>query len=247
MSRYNRFGKVYTDVIACYPGTVVADYDGGGASGQTRVEEAMDRATLEVAASLTPAVYKALTDVEAQEVVSYATAGQSSFTLGMVPVVAGSVHLWIYPLTPPAGADWNGGEWNSDAWYKPPTVGFNEVETTDYSVTEATGAISYTGPTIGLGQRVFASYRVDVDNASFSSLMLGQIAVLGAAAELGERLYSSATQEWALVTQYRTRYNDLLKQLKDGALIPDEVRKLKYFTEVERTNNEIRSVRFLRG
>lgn len=246
MSRYNRFGKVYTDVIACYPGTVAADYDAGGASGQTRVEDAMDRATMEVAAALPPAVYKALTDVEAQEVVSYASAALASFTLGMVPVVAGSVHLWLYPLLPPAGGEWNTGEW-SDAWYRPPSIGYNEVPTADYSVTASSGAIAYAGRTIALGERVFASYRVDVDNASFACPMLGQIAVLGAAAEMGERLYSAATQEWALVTQYRTRYNALLEQLKEGTLIPDEVRRLKYFTEVERTNNEVRSVRFLRG
>ena len=245
MSRYNRFGKLYTDVSACYPGTATTDYDAGGASGQTRIEEALDRATLEVAAALTPAVYKALTVVEAEEVVAYASAGQASFTLGVIPITSGTLHLWLYPMVPPTGSTW--GSSYDEGWSKPPVLGYNEIASTDYSVAVSTGVITYTGSSIALGSRVFASYSVNTDSASFASLMLGQIAVLGAAAELGERLYSSATQEWALVTQYRTRYNDLIAKLKDGELVPDEVRKLKYFTEIERTNNEVRSVRFLRG
>lgn len=248
MSRYNRFGMVHGDVTALYPGTALADYDAGGAAGQTKIEGAIDRAVFEVTAALPPAVFKAMTNVEAQEVIDYATANLAAFTLGMVPVVAGSVHLWLYPLAPPLGGVWTSlnGVVN-DAWYKPPVKGFLGVAAADYAVTASTGAISYTGRAINAGERVFASYSVDVDNAAFSSPMLGQVAVLGAAAELGERLYSASTQEWALVTQYRTRYNDLIKQLKDGSLIPDEIRKLKYFTEIERVNNEVRSVRFLRG
>lgn len=246
MSRYNRFGKVFGDVMRCFPGTVVADYDAGGANGQTNIESAMDRATMEVAAALPPAVFNALTNVQAQEVISYASAGLASFTLGMVPVIAGSVHMWLYPLLPPPGGMWNASLWSAE-WFRPPTIGFLEAPTADYVVTASTGAISYTGRAVNLGERVFASYSVDVDNAAFSSLMLGQVAVLGASAELGELLYSQGTQEWALVTQYRERYQSLMDQLKDGSLIPDEVRKLKYFTEVERTNNEVRSVRFLRG
>ena len=85
MSRYNRFGKLYSDVMALYPGTVVADYDGGGANGQVQIEGALDRAVFEVAASISPAVYKAITLVDAQEIVNFAAAGQTSFTLGLAP------------------------------------------------------------------------------------------------------------------------------------------------------------------
>ena len=250
MSRYNRFGKVYNDIIACYPGTVLADYDAGGSAGQTKVEDALDRSTLETAASLSPEVFTALTRVNAEEVIAYATAGLAAWTLGSVPIVAGSVHLWIYPLVSPAGSGWTGSsvsEYFSGDAYTPPSIGFNEVPAADYSVTASSGATTYSGRAISAGERVYASYSVDVDNATFTSPMLGQIAVLGAAAELGERLYSASTQEWMLVTQYRTRYNALLKELKDGSLIPDEIRRLKYFKEIERTSNEVRSVRFTRG
>lgn len=247
MSNYNRFGKTSASVLSLYPGTVTADYDSGGASGAVNIEGALDRAVFQVAASLPPAVFKAITEVQAQEVISSATAGLTSWTLGLVPVVAGSVHLWLYPLPVPPGRQQGVSGYFSDDWYRPPAMGYNEVPTTDYSVAASTGVVTYTGRTIGAGERVFASYTVDHDNASFTSPMLGQTAVLGAAAELGTLLYSRSTQEWALVTRYAEQFAAMLAQLKDGSLIPDEVRKLKYFIEIERSNNEVRSVPFYRG
>lgn len=246
MSKYNRFGKVAADVTKLYPGTVTADYDNGGANGATNIEGALDRAVFEIAASLTPAVFRSLTTVDAQEVVSYATQGQTSFSLGMAPVVSGSVHLWIYPMLPPLGGAY-GDTYLDSCWYQKPTLGYNEVSASEYVVNVTNGSITYSGRTLQAGERVYASYNVDMDSATFASPMLGQIAVLGAAAELGEQLYSTATQEWALVTQYRERFNRFLEQLKDGTLIPDEVRRLKYFEEIERSNSEVRSIRLSRG
>ena len=185
MSRYNRFGKVYNDVIACYPGTVLVDYDAGGANGQTKIEDALDRATMETAASLSPDVFTALTRVNAEEVVAYAAASLATWTLGTAPIVAGSVHLWIYPLVPPAGSGWTGtsvSDYFDGDTYAPPSIGFNEVPTTSYSVTASSGVTTYTGRAISAGERIYASYSVDVDNSTFTSAMLGQIAVLGAAA-----------------------------------------------------------------
>lgn len=249
MSNFNRFGKLYTDVMSLYPGTVVADYDAGGAAGQTKIEDALDRAVFMVAAALPPALYKALTNVDAEEISNFATQGQTDFNLGMFPVVAGTVHLWRYPLLVPNGSTWSGAmsPWGAD-WYKPPSMGYNEVSTTDYSVTALTGAIAYTGTSaINKGERIYATYNVNRDAATFACGMLGQVAVLGAAAELGAMLFSTPSQEWALVTKYATSFDSLIAQIKDGSLVPDEVRKLKYFTEIERMSNEVRSVRLLRG
>lgn len=249
MSNFNRFGEVYTDVTALYPGTVTADYDAGGSDGQAKIEGALDRAVFMVAAALPPALYKALTRVDAEEVVAYAAQGVSAWTLGMFPIVAGTVHLWRYPLLTPDGSGWYSNQYPGVGdWYRPPAKGYNEIPTTDYSVNAATGVVTYTGSApIGLGESIFASYDVSRDAATFTSGMLGQIAVLGAAAELGAMLYSTPAQEWALVTKYAASFDSLLAQIKDGSLIPDEVRKLKYFTQIERTSNEVRSVRALRG
>lgn len=252
MSRFNRFGGVFTDVSAMYPGTATVDYDGGGANGQVRIEAALDRAVLEVTAALTPDVYKAITQVVNQFVERYATAGQTTWTLGIKPVIAGTVHLWRYPLDTPLGGIGtlvgNSGFFYGEQFYKPPTKGYFEIASTDFSVNAATGVCTYTGAqAVQLGDRIYATYDVDTDNASFALPQLSLVSILGASAEMGERLYSQNTQEWALVTQYRTRFAAMIELIRAGTLIPDEVRKLNYWQDIERVNNEVKSVRLGRG
>lgn len=258
MSRFNRFGAVFTDVSAMFPGTATVDYDGGGANGQLRIESALDRAVLEITSALTPDVYKAITQVVNQFVVRYATLGQTTWTLGMIPIIAGTLHLFRYPVDPPLGGIGNlvgaSGFFVGDQYYKQPTKGFFEISPSDYSVNAATGVVTYSGAqTVQAGDRIYATYDVDTDNASFALPQLALVVILGAAAEMGERLYSQNTQEWGLVTQYRSRFsgNDetsgLLGLIRAGTLIPDEVRKLNYWQDIERTNNEARSVRLNRG
>lgn len=252
MSRFNRFGKIFSDVISFYPGTSLADYDAGGANGQLRIEAALDRAVVDVLGSLSPAVYAAMTQVVNEFVVRYATAGQTTWTLGLFPIVAGTVHLWRYPLDTPLGGIGNlvgnSGFFYGEQFYKPPTKGYFEIATTDYSVNATTGVCTYTGAqSVQLGDRIYATYDVDADNAAFSMPQLGQAIVIGASAELGTRLYTQADQTWQLVTMYQARYDNYLKMFRDGTLIPDEVRKLNYWQEIERNNNEVKSFRLRRG
>lgn len=243
MARFNRFGATYAQAIALYPGTVIADYDAGGGSGQTKVEAVMDRITREVASALTPDVYRQMTEVDAQEVVRYATDGQSTATLGLVPALTGTYHLWAYPninLADSRLADLGEyGEWV----YRKPGKGVNEL--TGYSVTASTGAI--TGLSLSTGDRLYATYDVDVDSASYSLASVADIMLLGVAAELGSNLYTEGTQEWKAVTEYRDRYNKWLEALREGAWVPDELRKLTYWTEIERTSSEVKSVPWSRG
>ena len=244
MSKYNRFGKIFSDVSAMYPGSATADYDAGGANGQAKIEGALDRATLEVAGAVSADVFRAMTRVVAEEIEDYAAAGQTSLNLGLFPVVAGSVHLWIYPLLY-SGVSAYGQD---SYYYQAPQNGLNEVSTSSYAVTASTGAITYSGTALTAGNKVYASYNVDMDNASFSCAALGNIVLLGAAAELGEQLYSQSTQEWLLVTQYRTRYNELMELLRKGELVPDEIRRLTYYQEIERSGGgDVYSVDLSRG
>ncbi len=212
----------------------------------------MDRATLEITAAVRPDVFQAITQVNAEWVVRYATLGQNSWTLGMKPAIAGTVHLWNYPLQIPDGGLGNqvntSGFTYLDAYYKPPSKGWLEIDPTWYSVNVTTGVVTYTGPQqVQLGDRIYATYDVDTDNAAFSLPQLGNVLVFGAAAELGGAIYSQATQEWALVTQYRDRYAALCKQLLDGTLIPDEVRRLNFWVEIERVSPEVKSFRLNRA
>lgn len=257
MARYNRFGAVYTDVMAMFPGTILADYDGGGDSGQTIIEGVLDRIAREVASSMTPDVYKQFTEVDCQQIVRYATAAQTTASLGLVPVIAGTLHIWIYP--PLAALELNersdGGPVD-DFWYRKPVLGYNEE--TGFSLNATTGAVTALRE-LNAGERVFASYDVDVDNAAFSMPSVKDIVVLGAAAELGSRLYSDASQEWKLVDEYRSRYRGAMQSTPGqeggtmgralaGTFVPDELRKLTYWSEVERKSDEgVGSFRRYRG
>ena len=243
MSRYNLFGAVYGDVVAMYPATVLADYDGGGANGQTVIEAALNRSVMEVASAVTADVFLAMTEVDAEKIKAYATQGQTSFNLGVFPIISGSVAMWIYPQEPPPGTYSGDTGWNTK-----PTRGYNEVSTASYSVNGATGAVTYSGTAVAAGSVVYASYKTDMDASTYSSPMLKQIAILGAASELGARLFTQSTQEWALVTEYRRRYEAFILALREGSLIPDEIRRLAYWKEIERSGaSSAGSVRMLRG
>ena len=250
MARMNRMGAVYTDVLSLYPGTVAADYDAGGASGQTKIEAVLDRTTREVAAALTPDAYRQMTQVNAELVVRYATAGQTTATLGLLPAIAGTLHVWRYPMLGADAADIFSRQ--SDQywvdWYgKPPQLGVGEVPSANVSLVAATGVITLPAGTLSLGDRLYASYDVDVDSASFSMPSLRDIVLLGAAAECGRWLFSQGTQEWSLVEDFRTRYVAMITAMREGALVPDELRKLSYYEPVERNSPEVTSVRIWRG
>jgi hypothetical protein len=243
MARFNRFGAVHTQVLALYPGADLADFDDGGAAGQAKIEAALDRAAREVASALTPEVYKQMTEVDCQEVVRYAAAGQATATLGLVPVVAGTLHLWRYPNPEWVGGGARGGYGTSADYHAKPRLGV--AEHTGHSLTTTTGAL--TGLSLSEGDRLFASYDVYVDSASFAMPSVADLVAQGAAAELGAQLYSHEMQEWKLVEEYRTRYAAALAAARSGEWIPDELRKLRYWTELDRTAQEVRSVRLYRG
>lgn len=237
MARFNRFGSAYTDVVAMYPGTVVTDYDAGGSAGQTKVEAAMDRACRRFAMALSPDVFRQMTKIDCEQPVRYATEGQATFTLGLGPMVSGTLHLWRYPapLAIGQGIISNG----YDFTIKPQ---FGWLEETGFA-TSGTATVTVTpATTLTLGQRIFASYEVDNDAATFAMPSIADLCLYGAAVELGAFLYSEGTQEWKLVEEYRKRWEDALKAATDGSWIPDELRKLNYWQEVERSSDEVKSV-----
>lgn len=246
MTRFNNWGLAYTDLLRMYPGTIVADYDGGGANGQTVIEDSLARISREVASALTPEVYEQMQHVDAELIVRYATEGQASATLGLSPSIAGTLHLWRYPSEAILGYTDASSSLVDEYYFKKPCKGINElVLNTDYTVSAET--VTFTGASLSLGERVFATYDVDLDDEDFAMPSLADISLLGSAAELGSRLYSEGTQEWALVTGYRDRYNAAMAAMKDGAYVPDEMRALSYWVDIEAKSNQVRSVRMYRS
>jgi len=257
MARFNNFGATYSQLIALYPGTVVADYDGGGASGQTRIEDALGRISREVASAMTAEVYKQITQVDCEEIVRFASNGQTTCNLGLVPALAGTVHLWRYPSLAAMTLSTDGESSPANEWYyKKPVKGYGELRlTTDYTVTVASGAVVLLNA-LTEGERIYASYDTDTTSASYSLPSVADLVLLGAAAEMGARLYSDAQQEWKLVEEYRSRYRGAFESVEGGmsgralagTWIPDEIRALTYWNEVERDGDTgVSSVRMYRG
>ena len=214
-----------------------------------------DRATAKPSGKCPSVVYRAFTKVENEWIERFGSVGETNFNTGIFPIIASTFHMWIYPLNQPAGGlgDQLGasGLFYLEAYYKPPSKGWLEVDASCLSVTASTGAIVYTpvggNAAINLGDRVYATYDVDSDNASFSVNQLQQIVIMGAAAEIGPFLYSESQQGWGLVDSYKARYAGFLKDLAEGKLIPDEVRKLSHWQEIEPTGKEAKSFRLNRG
>lgn len=245
---YNRFGAVFSDVIALYPGTVAADF-----GGQAVVEAALDAAVDLVAGAITGQTYQAITEPTLLLAVRQATAGQTTFTLPLVPIVANSLHLWtgaprmfqvrprrLNDPTPPAG-----GTLTYSAGYgvAGPQV---EIDRGTYSVNLTSGLVTLSAG-LNLDDQVFATYQLDTSAGTYAMPSLARAAVRGAAAELGARIFSDGQQEWGLVGAYAGQFKDRVEAMRAGTYIPDEVRVLRWWSELDRAGSTGSGVRFLRG
>lgn len=213
---YNRFQATAAQVIDLYPGTVAADY-----GGNPIIEGAIDRAVDRIAAALPANVYEQLITPRLVRVIRRSTSGQATAQLPafLLPVVAGSFELWIGGL----------GAWD----VRPPVPGTGD-DGTLYSLNITSGLITFT-PTLTEKLEVFASWDVNQSSpTAWNMPSLARLAVRGAAAELGARLYTQATQEWALVESYRASFADDLQAMADGTRVPDELRAISHWKEVER-------------
>jgi hypothetical protein len=245
---YNRFGAVFSDVVALYPGSVADDF-----GGQATIEAAIDTAVDVVAGAITGQTYQAITEPQLLMVVRGATAGQTTFTLPILPVVAGTVHLWtgvprLFQVKPRLLNDPmppSGGTLTYSAGYgvAGPQV---ELDRAAYTVNTTSGLVTL-NMGLDLDMVVYASYQVDTNAAAYAVPSLARCAVRGAAEELGARIYSDGQQEWGLVGAYGKQFSDRIAAMRSGVYIPDEVRLLRWWNEIERAGSAGGSVRFQRG
>ncbi len=231
MSRnYNRFGATFDKVMALYPGTSVEDYDS-----QEAIEDCLDVMSRMLASAMSPAFYDQLTEPQLELVVRRAVASQATAQLGLTPVVANTIRLWRI----------SGGALIDQRQLSKPQPGV--AEEAGYTLNIATGAITVITPALGANDLVYASYQVDVENTAFSIGGLADVVIYGAAADLGAKLYTEGSQAWELVETYRKRWESALEALRDGTLVPDELRAMRWWTEVDRATSQIRTIDLLRG
>jgi hypothetical protein len=236
MGTFNAFGATTTALIALFPGTVAADFGGTSA-----IQAVLDRIAREVAGALAPKAYHALAEqVELEMVEDYAADGQTAFTLGLTPSIAGTLHMWRF---------------GRDAILRTkPRMGWSEMTVTSHTV--ATGAV-VVSDTLVVGDKVFATYEIDPEAAAFSWPSVADAVLMGAAAELGSRLYTAAEQQsWALVMAYQAKYagsvgsigdDGVLRLARAGRWMPDELRTLRFWTEIDVAGASVGSIDLLRG
>lgn len=235
MAAYNYFGATSARLLALYPSTAAADFGGSPA-----ILDALARISREVSGAFTNEVYRCLAEtVELELVEDYAADGQTTVTLGLLPIVTGSVHLWRFGQL--------------DELSRRPVLGQDELTAT---VNTSTGVATLT-TALSLGDKVFATYEINPEDATFSWPSVADVVLLGAAAELGARIYSQADQVWALVSEYQDRYRGkyvvqeggVQARSRAGTWVPDELRTLRWWTEIERSQPEggIGSVRRYRA
>jgi hypothetical protein len=229
VSTYNQFGARYDKLLKLYPDTPSKDF-----GSEQAIEEAIARNARQVASALTPNVYKQMTEPELELVVRRATAGQTTAQLGLKPIVAGSLRMWIVYQ----------GAIIDPRIIPRPIPGIGECS---FSVNVTTGAVTAISPALQADDQVYASYQVDTEHSSFALPSLAELAVYGTAAELGTQIYSQAQDEWALVKQYNDTWVAGIAALREGTFIPDELRAMRWYVEVERSSGQIGSFSLPRG
>jgi hypothetical protein len=233
MGNYNSFGATEAALLRCFPGTAAADYGGSTAIGET-----LARIARELAGAMTEASYRMLAEmVELELVEDFASAGQTTVTLGLAPYLAGTLHVWSYART--------------DDLSEEPVWDENEL-----TVSGVSGQTVTLSSGLARGDRVFATYEIDPENVTFSWPSCADLVIYGAAAELGTRLFSEGTQQWELVKEYKGKYQGVyvvteggaLARAREGTWVPDELRTLKFWKDIERVaSKSLDSVRRYRG
>lgn len=219
MSTYNYFGATEAQLLRLFPGTAAADY-----GGSTGISDAMGRAARALAGAMTTPSYRALAEiVELELVEDFAYQGQTTFSLGLAPYVVNTLHVWSFPRVDDLSSE---PVWDESELTVQGIVG--------QAVTLSAG--------LNRGDRVFATYEIDPDQASFSWPSCADLVLFGAAAELGARLFSEGTQQWDLVKEYKGKFEGVyvvaeggaLSRAREGVWVPDELRALRFWKDIER-------------
>ncbi len=228
----NRFGAVFGGVVSLYRDTVAADY-----GGQAVIETAMDRAVDAIVQQMSEASFSQLQSIDLEQVVRRGIAGTTILpAVSIKPLVFGSVRVWRgdplqFQIRPSVGITSNG---------------LPDLSASLFSVNLSTGVPTLTDP-LASEEVVYVSAEVDTESASYSIPSIARMVCVGAAGQLGEVLYSEGNQEWRLVEMYRQTFADYLTGLRAGTVIPDEVRRARYWSEVAPVSGGSGSVELVRG
>jgi hypothetical protein len=254
---FNLFGATAAHVIRNFQvgGYTPTLDDFGGEAVVLDVMQGMEGTLLD---AMPPRMFQTLATPDLLRAVTRATAGQTTFTLPAIfrPLVAGSLHLWRgWPAgfldrpmrrTDPNFADAymsNNGQGSGSIRYAPRI----ELDAGAFTYDTATGVVTL-AEALEADWAVYASFSVDVASEDYAVESLAKILESGAAGEIGSRIYSRATDQWALVDGFVQAFAAAVAAIGAGERIPPEIRVLSWWQEVEKAQaNRLGSVRMFRG
>jgi hypothetical protein len=253
MGNHNRFGATAANVIAKYTvGTYTPSADDFG--GTTVIEQALDSYTWEVEQALTPRVFANLTEPDLQLVERRATSGQTTVTLGFLPVITGKTHIWVgqpaqfqdRPMLITDPRLFSDG-YGSRSYVPSSNGAMVELSSTLFSVVVSTGVVTLS-TALNQDDVVYASYQVDTESVDFSVPSLADMVETGAAAEIGSKVYPRGDSAWQLVSTQADNFARGIERLSAGTWIPSELRLARWWQEIEKVQTQtVGSVKVCRG
>jgi hypothetical protein len=237
---FNRFGATYASVLQKFK---VAGYDPtvDEFGGQPAIDYELDEATRAIVQAMPARVRDALTLPDLMLVEARASAGQTAFALKLIPTVSGKAHVWVGPpqafVTRPT--------LTTDPWWdrsRAPLMGLSnnatppgtvvELDESQFSIVADTGIGTLVTP-CNRNDQIFASYQVDQESASFALPSLADLAVLGASAVLGAKIYPQASSQWEYVARMIETWADGISGLAKGEWVPAEIRTIQWWQAPE--------------
>jgi hypothetical protein len=252
---FNLFGATAAGVVRSFQtGSYTPDVDEFG--GTTAIEDVLADMAGVLLDAMPPRLFQTLTTPDLLRAVPRATAGQTQFTIPAIfrPIVAGSVHVWrgwpaafqdrpILRTSPDHSDAYAQAQGDDRSSYSPAT----ELAADAFSVNLSTGVVTL-AEAMDADWVAYVSCQVDTESASYAVPSLARILEAGAAGELGARVYSRATDAWALVESLKAGFADAVEATAKGERIPPEIRVCQWWQEVEKAQaNRIGSIRVYRG
>lgn len=250
---FNNFGATTAEILSRFAlsGYTPSLDDFGGSA---EIQSTLDDAVREVVQAMPATLRDAIQRPDLMRLESRAADGQTGLTLKISPAVAGKTHVWVgqpgqFVSRPVLVTNpWDRGVILTGMNFINPTPPGAVVEL-------AEDQFSITGDAITLvtgmqrNAMAFASYEVDVEDEDFAMESLADLAVTGAAATLGSKVYPQASNEWPYVQRLIASWSDGLEGLANGEWIPAELRVIQWWKapEPDAAEGRLSSVRRYRA
>ncbi len=196
-------------------------------------------------------LWRNITDPELECVESRGTDGQVTVSCGITPIIVNNLEVW---RGMPSSFQRDKPQRQTDRMVEyPGSAGINSPSVVNYGPQPSMPESQYSATTAGVitlaqplqrGEQVFASYRVNTKDASFSLPSVADLVTTVAAWKIGTKIYPRDDSSWSFVESLKAEVDAMLAALNGGLWTPSEIRLLRWWKPVEKAQeNTIGSLR----